>query len=81
MMTRTARGHTGRALRADHADMACYVLVLCAALLRVGLPLLQPAWNMGAVLISAMLWSAGFALYALRYAPLLLRPRLDGRPG
>jgi uncharacterized protein involved in response to NO len=33
------------------------------------------------VLISATLWSAGFGLYALRYAPLLLRPRLDGRPG
>jgi uncharacterized protein involved in response to NO len=81
MMTRTARGHTGRPLRADRADVACYVLVLCAALLRVGLPLLQPAWNMGTVLISATLWSAGFGLYALRYAPLLLRPRLDGRPG
>jgi uncharacterized protein involved in response to NO len=81
MMTRTARGHTGRMLRADRADVACYLLVLFAALLRVGLPLLQPAWNMGAVLASAALWSAGFGLYALRYAPLLLRPRLDGRPG
>jgi uncharacterized protein involved in response to NO len=61
--------------------VACYVLVLGAALLRVGLPLLQPAWNLAAVLASAALWSAGFALYALRYAPVLLRPRLDGRPG
>ncbi len=81
MMTRTARGHTARPLRADRADIACYALVLSAALLRVGLPLLQPAWNVGAVLASAALWSAGFGLYALRYAPVLLRPRLDGRPG
>ena len=81
MMTRTARGHTARPLRADRADIACYVLVLAAALVRVGLPLLQPAWNMGAVLASAALWSAGFGLYALRYASVLLRPRLDGRPG
>ena len=81
MMTRTARGHTARPLRADRADIACYVLVLAAALVRVGVPLLQPAWNMGAVLASAALWSAGFGLYALRYAPVLLRPRLDGRPG
>ena len=81
MMTRTARGHTARPLRADRADIACYLLVLAAALVRVGLPLLQPAWQVGAVLASAALWSAGFGLYALRYAPVLLRPRLDGRPG
>jgi uncharacterized protein involved in response to NO len=81
MMTRTARGHTARPLRADRADIACYVLVLAAALVRVGLPLLQPAWSVGATLASAALWSAGFGLYALRYAPMLLRPRLDGQPG
>jgi uncharacterized protein involved in response to NO len=33
------------------------------------------------VLCSAALWSAGFALYALRYAPSLIRPRADGQPG
>jgi len=81
MMTRTARGHTARPLRADRADIACYVLVLAAALVRVGVPLLQPNWSVGAVLASAALWSAGFGLYALRYAPVLLHPRLDGRPG
>ena len=81
MMTRTARGHTARPLRADRADVACYLLVLAAALVRVLPPLLQPAWQMGAVQASAALWSAGFGLYALRYAPVLLRPRLDGKPG
>lgn len=81
MMTRTARGHTARPLRADGADVACYALVLGAALVRVAVPLLMPAWNVGAVLLSAALWSAGFALYALRYAPVLVRPRLDGKPG
>jgi uncharacterized protein involved in response to NO len=81
MMTRTARGHTARPLRADRADVACYVLVLCAALVRVGVPLAVPEWNVDAVLLSAALWSAGFSLYALRYWPVLTRARLDGRPG
>jgi len=81
MMTRTARGHTARPLRADRADVACYALVLGAALVRVALPLALPAWSVGAVLLSAALWSAGFGLYALRYWPVLTRPRLDGRPG
>ena len=81
MMTRTARGHTARPLRADRFDTACYVLVLLAAVVRVGLPLAAPALTLHAVLCSAALWSAGFGLYALRYAPMLSRPRLDGKPG
>jgi uncharacterized protein involved in response to NO len=81
MMTRTARGHTGRELRADRFDVACYALVSLAALLRVGLPLAWPAATVDAVLVSAALWSAGFALYTLRYWNVLTRPRIDGRPG
>jgi uncharacterized protein involved in response to NO len=81
MMTRTARGHTGRPLRADRFEVACYLLVLLAAVVRVGLPLMAPAQIVTAVLVSASLWSAGFALYAVRYWPVLSRPRLDGRPG
>ena len=81
MMTRTARGHTGRPLRADRFDVASYLLVLLGALVRVAVPLLAPAFTVGSVLLSSLLWSAGFALYALRYGPMLLRPRLDGKPG
>lgn len=81
MMTRTARGHTARPLRADRFDVAAYALVLGAALLRVLPPLLAPASTRHAVLASAALWSAGFAVYAWRYFPVLTRPRLDGRPG
>lgn len=81
MMTRIARGHTARPLRADRFDIACYALVLAAAVVRVGVPLAVPAWSMQAVLCSAALWSAGFALYAMRYWPVLTRPRLDGKPG
>jgi len=81
MMTRTARGHTARPLRADGFDIACYVLVLLAAVVRVAVPLAAPAWWMQAVMGSAALWSAGFGLYALRYWPVLSRPRLDGKPG
>lgn len=81
MMTRTARGHTARPLRADRADVASYLLVLGAALMRVLLPLLVPSLAYAAVLASATLWCAGFGLYALRYWPVLTQPRLDGRPG
>ena len=73
MMVRTTRGHTGRPLVADRADVACFALVLLAAALRVLVPLAAPAQMRFAVIGSAILWCAGFALFAVRYAPVLMR--------
>jgi uncharacterized protein involved in response to NO len=58
-----------------------YALVLAAGVVRVGLPLLWPAGYVHALLCAALLWSAGFGLYAERYWPALSRARLDGKAG
>jgi uncharacterized protein involved in response to NO len=71
MMTRTARGHSGRPLVAGHAEVAAYALVMLAALIRVFGALLAPEWYMPSVTLSAACWSAGFATYAVRYFPIL----------
>ena len=81
MMTRTARGHTARPLRADRRDVACYLLVALAAPVRVLLPLALPQWTLLAIAVSGLLWAAGFALYFASYWGVLTRPRLDGKPG
>lgn len=81
MMTRTARGHTGRPLRADSRDVTAYVLVALAAFVRVLGPVIAPASMLEAVLVSGVLWSAGFAVYFVTYWSVLTRPRLDGKPG
>jgi uncharacterized protein involved in response to NO len=81
MMTRTARGHTGRPLQAGRAETAMFVLIQLAALVRVLGGVLTPAHYLGAVQVSGLLWSTAFALYASRYWNVLTRPRLDGRPG
>ena len=81
MMTRTALGHTGRRLLASRLDVTCYLLVLASALVRVLVPLLAPGQLVNAVVGSAALWSAGFALYAVAYWPVLTRARADGKPG
>jgi uncharacterized protein involved in response to NO len=80
MMTRTARGHTGRILAADGFDVTSYVLVLAAALVRLGGPLVAPRAYIETLLCSALLWSAAFAIYAVRYWRPLTRPRADGKP-
>ncbi len=81
MMTRTARGHTARPLRADRYDTVCYLLVLGAALIRVVLPLAMPSATLVSIQGSAALWSAGFGLYAVRYWSVLTQGRLDGKRG
>jgi len=81
MMTRTSRGHTARPLRADAFDVASYALVALAAVVRVGVPIAVPAATMAAIVGSATLWSAAFAIFSVRYWPVLTRPRLDGAPG
>lgn len=81
MMTRTARGHTGRALVADRFEVTCYTLVALAAVIRVFGGMLLPGAYPATVVVSGICWSAAFALYAVRYWPVLSRPRLDGKPG
>ena len=81
MMTRTARGHSGRPLVADRFEIACYLLVQAAALVRVFGGLALPDLYRATVVVSGLCWSSAFALYAIRYWPILTRPRLDGKPG
>lgn len=81
MMTRTARGHTGRPLRADGYETACYVMILLAAVVRVFGAMVAPSLYLPSIQVSAGLWAAGFGLYAVRYWPILTRARADGRPG
>ena len=81
MMTRTARGHTGRPLIAERAELAMFTLMQLAALARVVGGAAAPAAYLGTVAAAAGCWFGAFALYAIRYGPMLVAPRVDGRPG
>ncbi len=75
VMTRASLGHTGRPLSADRITTAIYSLVTAGAVLR----LLAPLWAEEALLgtgVPALAWGGAYVLFALRYGPLLLRPRL-----
>jgi len=81
MMTRTARGHTGRPLRADGFELSCFLLIQAAALVRVSGAIAFPVAYLPSIQISGLLWAAASGIYALRYWPILTRPRFDGKPG
>ncbi len=81
MMTRTSRGHTARPLTVGAWEIAAYVLVHAAAVMRALAPLLFPSAYAALIVSSALLWFAAFAIFTVVYIPILSRPRLDGKPG
>ncbi|MBP2228858.1 uncharacterized protein involved in response to NO [Azospirillum agricola] len=81
VMSRASLGHTGRPLVASSVTVAAYLLLTVAALARTASPLLPVEWLWPALQGAGLAWVAAFALYLVAYAPVLLRPRADGRPG
>jgi uncharacterized protein involved in response to NO len=81
MITRTARGHTGRALKVSRLEVATYLLVAVAAVARVVLPLLAPTRTADWLVVAAAAWATAFALYLWVFTPWLLASRLDGKDG
>jgi uncharacterized protein involved in response to NO len=79
VMTRATLGHTGRALRADLATVAIYVMVTFATVLRVCAPEL-PVDYMTALRLGGALWTGAFLLFVLAYGPKLLRRRPSWTP-
>lgn len=78
MIARVSLGHTGRALLPPTGMTLAFVLLNLAAVSRVVLVLWMP---LGGLWLAGMCWVLAFALYAWRYAPMLLRARVDGHPG
>lgn len=81
MMSRTARGHTGRPLKASAAEVTAYTLVLISALLRVMLPLLSPDYYRLWTGLASIPMVIAFAIYLAVFSPWLFAPRADGKPG
>jgi uncharacterized protein involved in response to NO len=78
MTTRATLGHTGRTLHADRWTLAIYLLVCLGAAARVASALIPAAYLtwLGA---AGVLWLFAFGLFVLRYGPMLVTARVDGR--
>lgn len=82
MMARVAIGHTGRPMQLTSPLMAwAFALTILSGLLRVVIPLITPELTITAILLSGAAWTVAFMLFSWVYAPILWRPRVDGRPG
>ncbi|MGB5510172.1 MAG: NnrS family protein [Woeseiaceae bacterium] len=81
MMARSALGHTGRDLKASGMDIAAFLFLQLAAILRVIADLLPADTYFLIIVASGALWVLAFGIFLYRYLPMLVRPRIDGQPG
>lgn len=82
MMARVSLGHTGRDIGNPPATVAigCGALIV-AAIFRVLVPLFAMEQYQLWISVSQAFWILAFALFVISYLPILIHPRVDGRPG
>lgn len=81
VMSRASLGHTGRPLQVAPAMAWSYGLLVLAAAVRVFGPAVLPLDYRSVILLAGALWIAAFGIYVFIYTPILLRPRVDAKPG
>ena len=81
MISRVSLGHTGRALQAPKLMSLAFSALVIASILRSFGPWLMPEKTLLFIDISGLLWIVSFTLFVIFYGPMLLKPRVDGRPG
>ena len=77
MMMRSSLGHTGRQLVASRTDMAAFLLLQVAAIVRVVASIVAGETYQQWVVASGLIWALAFLVFVLRYLPMLSRPRVS----
>ncbi|MGH8272679.1 MAG: NnrS family protein [Gammaproteobacteria bacterium] len=81
MMTRVTLGHTGRLIVANKTTTLAYALLIAAVVVRAGGPFLGAGSYQTVMIVAVILWSLAFLIFIAAYAPKLVTPRADGKPG
>lgn len=79
MLIRITKGHTGRKVVFDTFDKLALWVMMLAFVLRIIAPQVYPANYTLWVYLAASCWFTCFALFAWRYIPFLVQPRVDGK--
>jgi uncharacterized protein involved in response to NO len=82
MMSRVALGHTGRDIRKPSRWVSLiFAGVIASVLFRSVVPMFITQHYTIWVLVAAIFWILSFAIFAVIYTPVLLKPRIDGAFG
>jgi len=77
MMMRSSLGHTGRPLVASRVDITAFLLLQLGAIVRVLASMAAGDSYRSWVVVAGIIWGSAFLLFALRYVPMLSRPRVS----
>jgi len=82
MMARVSLGHTGNNVFDPPKILhVIFALLFVGAFIRVILPLFLGQFYIHLIGLSQVLWIAAFLIFFIRYAPMLIKARVDGRFG
>jgi uncharacterized protein involved in response to NO len=82
MMARVILGHTGRNVQNPPGAMIwAFVALIMGAVVRVILPLIAADHYLIWIAVSQILWIIAFLIFVVVYAPMLIKPRIDGQFG
>lgn len=79
MMMRSTLGHTARKLEASRADVFVFLMLQAAAIVRVLAGIVADHRTM--TITAGVIWMTAFAVFLMRYLPMLVSSRVDGKPG
>ncbi len=82
MMARVILGHTGRDIQNGPRWLPVIFIALFSAFIaRAVMPVIMPGYTLEWVGLALAAWLFAFALFLWIYAPMLIKPRVDGQPG
>lgn len=82
MMARVSLGHTGRSIHEPPKVMPyVFGLIILAAFFRAVLPIFASQYYQVWVSLTYLCWVIAFAMFSLKYYPILTKPRIDGTFG
>jgi uncharacterized protein involved in response to NO len=81
MISRVSLGHTGRTLSPPRAISLAFVFIILATLLRTFGPWGFPQHSTLFMEYSGIAWLLAYTIFVFSYGPMLLKARIDGRPG
>jgi uncharacterized protein involved in response to NO len=58
-----------------------FAALIIGTFVRVILPMIAPAHYLTWIALSQILWIMAFAIFTILYAPILIKPRIDGQFG
>jgi len=82
MMARVALGHTGRNVFEPPTILKwIFISAIAGSIVRVLFPLFVPQFYSLWISLSQILWIISFGFFVFIYAPILYKPRIDGKYG